>query len=258
MDFDGKTALVTGASRNIGRAIAVMMAERGADVGVSARTNGEGCEETARRIEAAGGKAAVALGDLADPDEVESMAERVREDLGPIDVLVNNATYRPNRPFLDVDREELDRVVDVNFRGLFLTTQHVVPDMLESGGGSIVNLIGAMVYLRNPGHVHSYGSKMGIEGMVRQLATELGPEGIRVNGLSPGIIDVEREESEARDRAIREVVASTPLSRIGTVDEVAEACCFLASERASFVTGQVLHANGGTYPTPTRIPREGP
>lgn len=256
MEFDGKTALVTGSSRNIGRAIATELAERGADVGISARSNREGCDETASRVEEAGGEAAVALADLTKPDEIDSMVADVRDELGSIDVLVNNATVRPETPFLDVELEELERTQNVNFRGLFLTIQEVVPDMIESGGGSIVNLLGALVYLGRPGHVHSYGSKMGIEGLVRQLATELGPEGIRVNGLSPGLIDTGREETEEWKRTRERVIEATALRRTGTVEEMADVCCFLASEKASFVTGQVLHANGGTYPIPNIVPPE--
>jgi len=256
MEFDGRTALVTGASKNIGRGIARKLAERGADVGVAARSDREGAEETARRIEAAGGESAVALADLAEPSAVEAMVEGVRDELGPIDVLVNNATYRPSAPFLDVGLEELDRVADVNFRGLFRTTQHVVPDMIDRGGGSVVNLVGAMVYLGLPGHVHSFGSKMAIEGLTRQLATELGPDGVRVNGVSPGLIDTDRDAGEDWERVEREVLEATPLERLGTIAEVAEACCFLASDRASFVTGQTLHVNGGTYPTPNLIAGE--
>ncbi|MEF8842928.1 MAG: SDR family NAD(P)-dependent oxidoreductase [Haloarculaceae archaeon] len=256
MEFDGRTALVTGASRNIGRGIATELAERGADVGVAARTDREGAEETARRVGAAGGESAVALADLADPSAVESMVETVREELGPIDVLVNNATYRPSTPFLDVGLDELDRVADVNFRGLFRTTQRVVPDMIDRGGGSVVNLVGAMVYLGLPGHTHSFGSKMAIEGLTRQLATELGPDGIRVNGVSPGLIDTDRNAGENWERIERQVVEATPLERVGEIGEVADACCYLASERASFVTGQTLHVNGGTYPTPTLVSRE--
>jgi 3-oxoacyl-[acyl-carrier protein] reductase len=250
MNLEGRTALVTGASRNIGRAIAVQLAEGGADVGVTARTDEDGCRETARRVEAAGGEAAVALGDLADPDAVASTVEEIRAELGPIDTLVNNATYRPEKPFLDVSLEELDRVANVNFRGLFLTTQHVVPDMIEHGGGAVVNQLGVGVYQGGYGRAHSFGSKMAIDGMVRQLATELGRDGIRVNGLSPGIIDVGRDADEEWERREREIADSTPLGRLGEIEEVADACTFLVSDRASFITGQVLHVNGGLHPTP--------
>lgn len=256
MDFSGKTALVTGSSQNIGRAIAIGMAERGADVGITARSNRDGCEETARRVEATGSNAAVAVADLADPTDIEEMITHVHEELGPIDILVNNATYRPIKPFLDIEVEDINQVQDVNFRGLFLTTQHVVPDMLKNGNGAIVNLIGAMVYLGRPKHTHSYGTKMAIEGLVRQLATELGPDGIRVNGLSPGLIDVERKQTAEWERIEEKVIEATALRRLGTVEEMADVCCFLASDQASFITGQVIHANGGTYPIPNILPTE--
>lgn len=254
MDLTGRTALVTGSSRNIGRATAIRLAEAGADVGITARSDEEGCEETARLVRETGSEAAIALADIGDPDAIRSMVDDIRDQLGPIDVLINNATYRPSKPFLDVNTQDIDRVLAVNFRGVFQTTQAVVPDMMNRGGGSIVNLIGAMVYLGKHSHAHSYGSKLGIEGQIRQLATELGADGIRINGVSPGLIDVDRTRTEEWDQIEREVIRSTPLGRLGEVEEVADACCFLASDAASFVTGQVLHVNGGTYPTPTLVP----
>ena len=256
MELEDRTVLVTGASRNIGRAIAVKMAEEGADVGITARMNRDGCAETARLVREAGGDASISLADLGEPSQIEAMVGDIRNELGSIDVLVNNATYRPVKPFLDVTLEDIDRVTDVNFRGIFLTTQHVVPDMLEEGGGSIVNLIGAMVYLGRPEHVHSYGTKFAIEGQTRQLATELGVDGIRVNAVSPGLIDVGREQTEEWERLKQSILESTPLGRMGSVEEIAEICSFLASERASFITGQVIHANGGTYPIPNVVPNE--
>lgn len=254
MNFDGQTALVTGASRNIGRAIATELAEQGADVGITAQNDLKGCEETAQQVEAAGRNTAVTLAELADPTDIEEMVSQVREDLGPIGILINNATYRPVKPFLEVSLEDLNYVQNVNFRGLFLTTQHVRNDMLENDSGAIVNLIGAMVYLGRPNHAHSYGTKMAIEGLVRQLATELGPDGIRVNGLSPGLIDVEREQTDESEQIQKKVIEATALRRLGTVEEIADVCCFLASGKASFITGQVLHANGGTYPILNILP----
>lgn len=251
MDLTGQTALVTGSSRNIGAAIAVRLAEAGADVGITARSNEAGCEATAEQVEAAGGSASVALADLGTPSDIPPMVDAIRDELGPIDILVNNATATPVRPFLDIDAEALEEAAAVNVQGIIRTTQEVLPDMLDAGSGAVVNIIGAMVYLGLPYHVHSYGTKFGIEGMVRQLATEFGQDGIRVNGVSPGLIDVERADAENWEEIARQVVAVTPLGRIGEPEEIADAVCFLASDAASFITGQVLHVNGGTYPTPT-------
>jgi 3-oxoacyl-[acyl-carrier protein] reductase len=247
MDLSGKTALVTGSSRNIGEEIAVTLAKAGADVGVTSASDETACRETAARVEQTGGDATTVLGDLGEPEEIERVVETVRDDLGPIDVLINNATVRPKKPFLEVSDTDLDHVLDVNIKGMFLMTQHVVPDMIDAGEGSIVNLIGAMVYLGRSGKSHSYASKMGIEGQVRQLASELGPKGIRVNGVSPGLIDTERDSPYDGKNQLLEAI---PLGRTGKITEVADVCCFLASDRASFVTGQVIHVNGGIYPTP--------
>lgn len=253
MDLGDHTALVTGSSRNIGQTIAVTLAEAGADVGITAQNDEEGCRETARAVEAAGSDAAIELGDLAEPADIDDIVEGVRSELGRIDILVNNATIRPTTSFFEVEPDELEHVLDVNLKGQFLLTQHVISDMIKMNYGSIVNLIGAMVFLGRTGKSHSYGSKMGITGYVRQLASEFGPKGIRVNGLSPGLIDTDRSEEFAGHE---QVVRATPLQRMGTKQEIADVCCFLASERASFITGQVIHVNGGSYPTPNVIAPE--
>lgn len=254
MELEDRTALVTGASRNIGRATAKRLAEQGADVGITSRSNAEGCRETARLVEETGSDATVATADLADPDAVESMVSEIRDELGPIDLLVNNATFRPEKPFLDIEVDDIDHVANVNFRGQILTAQHVVPDMLDRGSGSIVNIIGALVYLGDPGHVHSYGSKFSIEGITRQLATELGEDGIRVNAVSPGLIDTNRDETEEFKRRKQSIIDATSLDRLGEPEEIADVVSFVASDRASFMTGQVVHVNGGTYPIPSITP----
>lgn len=250
LDFTGQTALVTGASKNIGQAIATTLAEAGADVGVTARTDEDGLRETARRIEAAGTDAALATGDLANPNDIARVVEHVRDELGPITVLVNNATVRPHGPFLDATPADIDAAQNVNFRGIYLTTQHTVPDMLDADTGAIVNFLGALVYLGAPGNTLGFGTKLALEGLVRQLASELGPDGIRVNGVSPGLIDTDRDTPPDWDDTVDRITTATPLKRMGAIQEVADTCCYLASDHASFITGQVVHVNGGIYPTP--------
>lgn len=249
LDLDGQTALVTGASRNIGQAIAETLAEAGADVGITAHSDAEGCQETARLVDAAGATPAVALGDLSDPDAVEFVVESIRDELGSIDVLVNNASVRPKEPFLEVSAEEWDRVHHVNARGMFLTAQQVIPDILEGGGGSITNVLGVTAYYGNANKVHVYSSKTSSIGMIRSLATEFGGDGIRVNGISPGAVDTERDWDNYDETWKRDLIDAMPLGRLGQPREIAEACCYLVSDMASFITGQVLHVNGGLYPT---------
>jgi 3-oxoacyl-[acyl-carrier protein] reductase len=250
MDFSNKTAVVTGASRNIGQATAVTLAEHGANVGITARSNEDGCIETVERVENTGSTASFALGDLGDPDDISRVVSALRDDLGPIDILINNATIRPSKSFFDVESADIDTVQDVNFRGMFLMTQAAAKDMEKAGRGAIVNLLGTLVYLGTNNRSHSFGSKLAIEGLVRQLASELGPLGIRVNGVSPGLIKTERDTRPGWEDTKTQVEAATPLRRLGEVQEVADAICYMASDDASFITGQVLHVNGGLYPTP--------
>ncbi|WP_331234110.1 SDR family NAD(P)-dependent oxidoreductase [Natronorarus salvus] len=253
MDLEGKTALVTGSSKNIGRQIAVSVAEAGADVGVTAHSDREGCEETARLVERAGGESHISLCELQDPDQITRMMDNVQDELGSIDVLVNNATTRPQKPFAEITVDDWNYVCDVNLRSMFLTTQLVAPEMAETGSGSVINLLGALVYLGDPSRVHSFSTKFGIEGLVRALAKELGPDGIRINGISPGLIDTERDHANRSadwKEHMKQVEQTTALKRRGTIEEVADACLFLASDKASYITGQILHVNGGLYPTP--------
>lgn len=250
MDLDGHTALVTGSSRNIGQAIAERLAEAGADVGITAHKDRTGCEETATLVENAGATSAIAMGDLAEPADIESVVESIRDELGPIDILVNNASYRPKSKLLDVTPEEWAKVHNIDLRAMFLLSQLVVPDMLEQDGGAIVNIVGKSIYTGLQGKTHVIANKAGIPGLTRALALELGEDNIRVNALCLGLINTDRdlENYDDWESHSKKTAQMTALKRNGEPKEVADVCCFLASQRASYVTGQVLHVNGGSFP----------
>ncbi|WP_418286476.1 SDR family NAD(P)-dependent oxidoreductase [Halorubrum sp. DTA46] len=248
-DLEGKTALVTGSSRNMGRAIAVALGECGANVGVTARSDSEGCEETAAAVEAAGGGATVALGDLGKPEEIRDVFEHVRETFGPIDVLVNNAAIRNSKPFEAITLEEYQHVQDVNLRSVFVASQEAAADMREQGGGSIVNILGLMALQGRRGKAHASVTKTGIIGLTKTLASELGPDGIRVNSVVPGrkIADTQNvaEKTDAELADFRKIEQATPLRRRGQSEEIANVVRFVASEQASFVTAEVWKVDGG-------------
>lgn len=251
MNLEGRTALVTGSSRNIGRAIAETLAEAGADVGITARSDEKGCARTAELVERAGAEPAIALGDLAEPDDIEHIVDTVRDELGRIDVLVNNASYRPKKDFLDVTLEDWQRVHDIDLRAMFLMSQQVLPDMLTVGRGSVVNVLGQTVFTGRPGKGHVVTNKAGIPGLTRSIAVEFGRDGVRANAISLDLIDTDRDlENYDGFEAFEDKTARlSALKRNGTPEEVADVCCFLASDRSSYVTGQVINVNGGSFPT---------
>jgi 3-oxoacyl-[acyl-carrier protein] reductase len=250
MNLDGHAALVTGSSRNIGAAIAGRLGEAGADVGITARQDRSGCEETAERVRAAGSDATIALGDLSEPSEITAVVEDIRTALGPIDILVNNASYRPLQPFLDVDLGEWETVHNIDLRAQYLLAQAVLPDMLDAGWGSIVNINGATAFFGIENKTHVIANKSGIEGLTRGLALEFGRDGVRANSLVLGVVDTDRDLDHYEDggSTIDRMVAASALGRKGDPEEVADTVCFLCADTASFITGQTIHANGGLYP----------
>jgi 3-oxoacyl-[acyl-carrier protein] reductase len=245
--LEGKTALVTGSSKNIGRAVAVALAEAGADVGITARSDREGCQETADAVEAAGSEASITLGDLGEPDDIADIVAGVRGDLGRIDVLVNNAAIRPRVPFDEMTLEQWQYVQDVNLRSAFLLSQAAYEDMREQGSGSIVNVLGLMALQGRRGKAHGVTTKAGLIGLTRTLAAELGPSGVRVNSLVPGRkVRTARESVTEEDRKnFTKLEQATPLRRRAEPEEIASAIRFLASDEASFITGEVIKADGG-------------
>ncbi|WP_280272508.1 SDR family NAD(P)-dependent oxidoreductase [Nocardia wallacei] len=235
----GRTALVTGASRGIGRGIAVALAGAGAAVAVNYRSRADEAAATVAEIERAGGRAVPVRADVAIRAEVEALTERVGSALGPIDVLVNNAGIATIRGLDDLTEEDFDATLATNLKSAFLCIQAVIPGMRRRGWGRIVNI--SSVAARGAGGVgvHYNASKAGLEGLTRGYAARLAPEGITVNAVAPGLIDTEM----AAPLKASGVVDRLPVGRIGTPDEIAQAVLMVTGN--AFLTGQTIAVNGG-------------
>ena len=247
--LNGRVAVVTGAGSGMGRAIAVRLAEDGAAVAIW-DVNGDGAVETAKQIADAGGTSLAIKADCSDRAAIEAAAAETRAKLGPITILVNNAGIAPFTKFLDVSNEELDKVLHINLRGPYILTQEIVPDMIAAGWGRIINITSSSTQTGSPAQTHYVASKGGLLGLTKALALELGGTGITANMIPPGSIDTPMlrgsplmEKSDAVDN----YGAALPVKRIGTVDDIAAAASYLASEEASYITGQTISVNGGRY-----------
>ncbi|MGW6933311.1 SDR family NAD(P)-dependent oxidoreductase [Lentzea sp. NPDC054927] len=238
-ELEGKKALVTGATSGIGRSIAVKLAEAGATVYVSGRRAELG-KETVELIERAGGTGHFIVADVANIDDVRKLAEEV----GEVDVLVNNAGIFPFSPTPEQSLDGYQQVFDVNVRGTYFLTAALVPAMVAKGRGSIVNVSSIAAVIGTPvGSVYN-ASKAAMDALTRSWATEFGPAGIRVNSVAPGPIATDAAIQGAGE-LFETITDLTALRRVGEPDEIADAVVFLASDRASYVTGAVLTADGG-------------
>ncbi len=244
MTLEGKVALVTGSGRNIGRATVLELAGRGADVVVNARANRAEAEAVAREAQGLGVKAIAIVADVADQAQVDSMVSEAVARIGPIDILVNNAGLRKVASIVDLSVEEWREVVGVNMDGPFYLCKAVVPGMIERGWGRIINVSGLNAFKGRADWAHVCASKMGALGLTRGLAVELAPHGILVNHIVPGAFDTSRDGPQTPPTAPQRA-AGIPLGRLGLPEEIARACAFLASDEASFITGQTIHVNGG-------------
>jgi NAD(P)-dependent dehydrogenase (short-subunit alcohol dehydrogenase family) len=246
----GKTALVTGAGKNIGRAIAEGLAASGAQVAVVYSGNAHGAAETVRAISAAGGTAHPFGIDLTDLSSIDAGYRAVVAALGPVDILVNNAAVRPQRKLSDVTPELWDTVFAVNVRGPFFLTQKIVPGMVERRWGRIINLGGLHGYKGSAQRTQVHASKAAVIGMTRGLAFETAEYGVTANVVVPGRIAVQRGDAAmygAQEGA--SYAASTVLmKRQGRPEDIADMCVFLASDRASYISGQEIFVTGGTFP----------
>jgi 3-oxoacyl-[acyl-carrier protein] reductase len=243
-ELAGKVALITGAAKNLGRAIALELAAAGATVAINTRASRAEADTVAAEISAAGGKAAVYMADIADAAAVQRMHAAVSSELGPVDILVLNASVRREIPFMEMSFEEWRQVMGISLDGSFHCIQAVLPGMLKAGRGDVITLGGDTALNGAVGKVHSSAGKSGLAGMTRALAREFGPQGIRFNCVSPGHFNTVRVGNRAARPAATEHI---PLSRYGEPNEIAATVRFLCSPGAGFITGQTLHVNGGQW-----------
>jgi len=244
-ELGGKVAIVTGAGRNIGRAIALTLAQGGASVVVNVRGNRAEAEAVAREIEANGSKALVHIGDVADAAAVQAMADTAVKHFGRIDILVNNAALRREKAFADMSYAEWREIMDVTLDGTFHCVKACLPTLRQSGAGTIVNIGGLSAHTGAKDRAHVVTAKAGIVGLTRALAHDLASDGITVNCVVPGLIGTPRPKD--RPEPAHHLTHQTITGERGAPEQVAAAVRFLCGPGARYVNGQAIHANGGAY-----------
>ena len=245
MSFAGKVAIVTGAGRGIGKAIALDLAQAGCDIAITNRTKELG-DRTRAAVEALGRKCLAVQADVADVAAVDALVKQALEQLGRVDILVNNAGITKDGLLLRMSPEDWRQVMAVNLDGMFYMTRAVVKPMVRQRSGRIVNLSSVVGFTGNAGQVNYASSKAAVIGFTKSVARELGSRNITCNAVAPGFIETEMtgKLDEGQQKAILQQV---PLGRMGKVEDIAKAVRFLASEDAGYITGTTLHVNGGMY-----------
>jgi 3-oxoacyl-[acyl-carrier protein] reductase len=244
-ELTGKVAIVTGAGRNIGRAIALTLAEAGASILINARSNRTEAEAVAREIESIGSRALVHIGDVADPKAVQVMADAASLGFSRIDILINNAALRREKPFAEMDHAEWREILDVTLDGAFHCTKACLPALRKSGAGTIVNIGGLSAHTGARNRAHVVTAKAGIVGLTRALAHDLADDGITVNCVVPGLIGTPRPKD--KPEPAHHLTHQTITGERGKPEDVAAMVRFLCSPAARYITGQAIHANGGAY-----------
>lgn len=246
LKFANKVALVTGASKGIGAAIALRLADEGAAVAVNYSSSREGADRVVAEISRRGGKAVALQGDLSKPEDIKKLVAATKETLGAIDILVNNAGVYEFAPLEAITPEHFHRQFNVNLLGLLLVTQEAV-NAFSATGGSIVNISSGVSTITPPNSAVYTATKAGVDAITMVLSKELAAKNIRVNSVNPGMIETEGVVTAGfHEGEMRQWIESvTPMGRIGTVEEIASVVSFLASSDAAYVTGETLHATGG-------------
>ena len=253
MRLENKTALITGASRNIGREVALTFAREGADLLLNTRSSQQELEEVAAQCRELGVKTHTVIGDVSDSARVSAMVAEGIQVLGKIDILVSNVAVRPHKPILEVSDEEWHQVMGINLDSAFYLCRAVLPGMMERRNGSIVALGGQAAITGRPETALVTAAKTGLVGLIRAIAAEMAPYNVRANMVNPGATDTTREHPEwypdfsEIPRDSDEHLKSIPMHRQGTVQDIANACLFFASDESSYITGDRLNVMGGRY-----------
>ena len=253
MRLEGKTALITGASRNIGRQVALTFAREGADLVLNTRQSRQELEEVAAQCRELGVNTHIAMGDVADPDTAAGIVTDGIAALGKVDILVSNVAIRPHKPILEISNEEWRQVMEINLFPAFYLIKAALPGMMERRTGSIIALGGQSAITGRPETALVTTAKTGLLGLIRAVAAEMGPYNIRANMVNPGSTDTRRANPEwypefqevARGSAAH--VADIPLGRQASVQDIADACLFFASDESGYITGDRMNVVGGRY-----------
>ena len=244
MNINGQTALITGAGRGIGKTIAVKLAESGSDIAIADMNPVS--NDVLREIEKNGTKCLAYQLDVTDVEAVDSVVKKIIDETGGIHILVNNAGITQDNLFMRMKPEQWSQVIDVNLNGVFHVTKAVIRTMVKQHSGRIINISSVVGFSGNPGQVNYSSTKSGLIGFTKSLSREVGTRGITVNAVAPGFINTAMTQAlnESQQQAI---LSQIPLGRMGEAEDIANAVAFLASEEASYITGTVLHVNGGMY-----------
>ena len=244
MNFNGKTSLITGAGRGIGKTIAIKLAEFGSDIAI-ADMNPVG-DDLLREIEKYGTKCLAYQLNVTDAEAVESVVKKIIDETGGIHILVNNAGITQDNLFMRMKPEQWTKVIDVNLNGVFHVTKSVIRTMVKQHSGRIVNISSVVGFSGNPGQVNYSSTKSGLIGFTKSLSREVGTRGITINAVAPGFINTAMTQS-LNENQQQAILSQIPLGRMGNAEDIANAVAFLVSEEASYITGTVLHVNGGMY-----------
>ena len=246
MQLDGKVALVTGASRGIGRSIALMLAARGADIVINYAGNTEAAEKTKAEVEALGRKAMVIKADVGDTAACEAMMAEAVKEMGKIDILVNNAGITRDGLLMRMKEADWDAVLTTNLKSVYNCTKAVIKYMMKARSGRIVSISSVVGAMGNAGQSNYAAAKAGIMGFTKAVAKEAASRGITVNAIAPSFIETDMT-AVLPEKVVDNLKAAIPMGRLGAPEDIAKAVAFLVSEDAAYITGQTLHVNGGMF-----------